>query len=115
LSGENRDSARLLAFSDGFDDVLATLRLSDFQEMLRAISNGSFYIDNDLSGDVCCAYPIIRDCVPAYLITICEYSPHQFTIAFQNKFTVVSNLIKISLLRSLQYEEVTMKSKGAVI
>jgi len=115
LSGENKDCARLLAFSDEFSDVQATINLSDFQEMHKAVSNGSFYIDSNLSGDVCCAYPLIRDCVPAYLVTICEYSPHQFTIAFQNKFIVVCNLIKISLLRSLQYEEVTMGSKGAVI
>ena len=115
LSGDNKNSARLLAFSDGFSDVRATIKLLDFQEMHRSVSNGSFYIDKDLSGDVCCAYPIIRDCAPAYLVTICEYSPHQFTIAFQNKFVVVCNLIKISLLRSLQYEEATMGSKGAVI
>ena len=105
-------NAKLLASSHEFEDAAPVLELAGRPKLHSAAMAGKYYIDTELSGDICCAFPIITGGKADYLVTVHECTVDQFTLAFQNKFIIICGLIKNALLQSLRYEEVFRKRSG---
>ncbi len=106
--------ARLNVCSKSLSRVISkSLKLSDYPEMLETISANKVYINIDaLDNYPSYSAPIYRDGKLYGMILIKYAKSYQMNTEFANKFNIVTDLIRDSLLNALDYSERTHNYVG---
>ena len=98
---------RLVACSREVAGVTAkSLNLSRLENMTREFRHGEVWVNRDrLLGYPEYAVPLYRDGTPIALILLQKASYEQMAVYYENLIKIICGLIKISLVRALEYTE----------
>lgn len=108
VDGES-DYARLIVCSKNLNEELGkTLSLADYPQMAELVRAGESWINTDcLEGYPVYANGIFRDGRLAGLITLMHATERHMNREFYNKFLIIVNLVQSSLIRAMEYRELT--------
>ena len=105
--------ARLIICSkEVFPITEKTLKLSELDKMLPELQDGAVWVNRDrLIGYPEYAMVLCHDEKPIALITIKKVTHEQLSVYYENLIKIICGLIKISLIRAIEYNSKTETEK----
>lgn len=105
--------ARLIICSkEVFPITEKTLKLSELDKMLPELQDGAVWVNRDrLIGYPEYAMVLYHDEKPIALITIKKVTHEQLSVYYENLIKIICGLIKISLIRAIEYNSKTETEK----
>ena len=104
---------RLIACSREMRDIAGkSLKLTDYPRMTEALADGEVWCNRQRLENYCeYAYPIFSDNSLVALILIRKAAYEQMAVYYENLVKIVCGLVKISLIRALDY---TRRTEGEI-
>lgn len=99
--------ARLVACSREMTDKLRrSISVAEFQDAYDVIVTGETYKNTEFKDNLpVYAYAIVEKEKVRLMVCIYEALPEQMGLYYMNLFTILGNLIRVSFLRALEYQE----------